>query len=330
MTLAGIQPLLSAANAPLDDPERNLTIGDGPPRFELYHFALSLCSQKVRATLMETGAPFRAHDINIQPGNYHPDYIRLRLCGAPDGTEFAIGYTGRSAVETEGFDPAVVPTLVDLDSGEVVTDSVRICRHIDAATGSTLVPEAEARLVASEVAIVDGSPHVAFLYGAHPEGDIRPARLQKGMAGVHDRKIAKLEAALKIADDDLRPALAAKIAKEAAGRDFVHDPASMRAAFDEMTAIVAALDDRLSDGRPFVCGGDFTLADIMWSVSLFRLKWIGAAFLWKGDHSLNASPQAHVAAYGARMFVRPAFVAANIDWPLVPRSEFVMDHYPNG
>ena len=37
-----------------------------------------------------------------------------------------------------------------------------------------------------------GTPHVAVLYGAHPDGDFRPKMLQQNMPGAHDFKIMKL------------------------------------------------------------------------------------------------------------------------------------------
>ena len=87
MTLeSSVRDLVDAANAPLSDPEMNIVIGDDQPRFELYHFALSLCSQKVRLCLMEKGASFAAHDINLQMpdlGNYDPNYVKLRLSAEP-------------------------------------------------------------------------------------------------------------------------------------------------------------------------------------------------------------------------------------------------------
>ncbi len=76
-----VMELLAAANLPLTDPEKNRIVGTGEPRFELYHFPLSVCSQKVRTCLAEKRVAYVSHDINIQPGNYHPDYIRLRLAG---------------------------------------------------------------------------------------------------------------------------------------------------------------------------------------------------------------------------------------------------------
>ncbi len=325
--------LVAAANAPLTDTEMNRTTGTGTPRFELYHFALSICSQKVRTCLVEKDASFVAHDLNLQMpfmGNYDPGYVRLRLA-ANDGSNFATGYTGRSSVETEGFDPAVVPTLVDHVAGVVVVDSVAICRHIERVTEpkNSLVPVHLEQDIAYEMDVVDATPHVAVLYGAHPDGDFRPERLRKGKPGVHDRKIVKIKTArdMVLDDPDLVAAYDAKIAKEEAAKKFVTTPDLMRAAVREITTIVADLDSRLKDGRDWICGDKFTLADVMWGVSLFRLKWLGMAFVWDGGHPLNSEKQSMAAAYGERLFERAAFRKAAIDWPGVPQSEYVADHY---
>ena len=326
--------LVADANAPLTDPAMNRTIGDAEARFKLYHFALSLCSQKVRACLAEKGASYTAHDINLQLpllGNYDPAYVRLRLAAKPDAA-FATKYTGRSSVASEGFDPAVVPTLVDQFSGEVVVDSLAICRHIDATFEGTarLVPSGLEGSVLYELEVVDATPHVAIFYGAHPEIDFRPERLRKSMPGVHDRKIAKIKTARSLAADDpnLTAAYDAKIAKEEAGKTHVLTPERMRRSTTETLGIVAELDKRLSDGRTWICGSTFTLADVFWAVSLFRLKWLGMAFAWRGGHELNSAEQPAAAAYGSRLFDRPAFGTAVIDWPGMPRSEYVADHYP--
>lgn len=321
---------LKAANAPLTDPDKNRAIGAGPAKFELYHFALSVCSQKVRTCLAEKAASNIGHDINIQPGNYHPDYIRLRLLGRA-GLPLVGAYTGRSSTETEGFDPAVVPTLVDLDAEEVLVDSVRICNHLNRVCpgGPELVPDRLKAEIEREIAVVDGTPHVTILYGAYPDGDFRPEKLRRTMPGIHDRKLAKLNAArLQVANDpELAEAFDAKIAKEAAGKSFVATPDMMRDAVREIVAIVAALNRRLGDGRTWVCGDDFTMADIHWAVSLFRLKWIGMEFCWQGGHGLNDLVQPQVAAYARRLFARPSFRDAVIEWPGVPQSEYVAEFY---
>ncbi len=328
-----ITKLVAQANTTLNDPHLNRTIGDGPVRFELYHFAFSLCSQKVRLCLAEKAAAYIAHDINLSLphlGNYDPAYVRLRLLAR--GTEELVsGYTGRSSVQTEGFDPAVVPTLVDRDAQVVVADSLEICRYIDRVTAPTdeLFPEKLALDVAQELSIVDATPHVALLYGGHPELDFRPERIRTGMNGVHARKIAKIRQAREQSKGDkvLVAAFDAKIAKEEAAQTFVANEDQMRAAIDEILRIVTDLDSRLADGREWICGDQMTLADLMWSVSLFRLKWMGAEFTWSGNHQLNERPCQLVQSYAERMFARPTFRAAIVDWPGIIRSEYVADYY---
>jgi len=333
MTPVNFEQALAAANAPLENGDTYRQVGPGEPRFELYHFALSLCSQKVRACLDEKAACYVAHDINLQIpllGNYDPDYVRLRLLGAPD-LPLARAYTGRSSVETEGFDPAVVPTLADLHEQRVIVDSAAICKYVDREieTGPNLVPKPLAARVAAEIDIVDSTPHVALLYGAHPDGDFRPQRLRDNMPGVHDRKIDKIrKARTRVADDPrLAAAFDAKISKEEAGRNFVATDESMRQAVSETVAIVAALEDRLGPDLPFLCGNSYSMADLFWAVSLFRLEWLGASFCWTGGHRLNDTPRPLVEAYATRLFARPSFQSAVICWPDMPRSEFVSHHY---
>jgi 2,5-dichlorohydroquinone reductive dechlorinase len=333
VTVSHIEPLVKAANAPLTDPKLNRRVGTGEARFELYHFALSVCSQKVRTCLAEKGASYLSHDINLQApllGNYDPAYVRLRLEGN-SSLEFATGYTGRSGVASEGFDPAVVPTLVDHKLGRVYVDSAVICRHIDAVTKpfGSLVPQDLEDRVNAEIEIVDGTPHVAVLYGAHPDLDFRPKRLQNGMPGIHNRKLEKIRAARASVPDDpgLTAAFDAKIEKEEAGRGYVASADKMRSSVDEIINIVAALESRLLAGGPWICGDRFSLADVIWAVSLFRLQWLGMAFCWEGNHPLNDTAHPAVLRYGEALFDRQSFRDAVIGWPGIPQTEYVDKYY---
>ena len=150
------------------------------------------------------------------------------------------------------------------------------------------------------------------------------------MPGVHDRKISKIRTARGLVADDpaLTAAYDAKIAKEEAGKVHVLTPDRMGKSTMETLGIVEALENRLSGGRTWICGDHFTLADVFWAVSLFRLKWLGMAFAWQGKHALNTRERSLVDAYGSRLFDRPAFHAATIGWPGMSRSEYVADHYP--
>lgn len=333
MAERGLAERVAAANAPLTDPDRNRLIGSGARRFELYHFALSVCSHKVRTALAEKHAAWISHDIGILPPlmeNYHPDYVRLRMQGG-GSRELVGGYTGRSSTTTEGFDPCVVPTLVDHETGQVIVDSRAICDHIDKVwqSGTELIPERLRREIDTEIAIVDGTPHVAVLYGAHPDGDFRPQMLQANMPGAHDFKIMKLMEgrSLSVGHPRLIAAYDAKIRKEAAARHFVASPDMMRQATEEILGIVEALESRLTDGREWICGDAYTMADIQWAVSLFRLKWLGMGFAWEGGHALGDIERPMVAAYAHRLFERPSFRDAVIHWPGNPPSEFVSEFY---
>ena len=103
-------------------------------RFELYHFPMSLCSNKVRMLLAEKEAEYGSHEVIIFPPyneNYHPAHAKLRLASEAARTnDLTVGYSGASAVQKMGFDPLVVPTLVDNDEGVVVAGSKEICLHI--------------------------------------------------------------------------------------------------------------------------------------------------------------------------------------------------------
>lgn len=326
MTVDSFTSLVASANEVLAHPRREATIGAGSgpreasPRFEVYHSAPSLCSFKVRAVLYERGIPFRSHDMNIMPvgggtpENYRPEYVRMRLQGAPNA-RLVDGYTGASSVTTEGFDPCVVPTLVDHEKQAVVVDSANICEYLDRewAEGERLMPEATADEVRAQVDLVDRAPHVAALYGAHPDSDNRPAALRKNIKDVHGRKIAAVEAMMAEAGDDveLHAAYRAKITKEASADKFVYDADSMRAAHRAMDEHVGALEAQLAGhGESWVLGNAYTMADIMWTNSLYRLKWLGMGHFWE-----QGSDRLRVVEYAERAFERPSFRRAVVGWP---------------
>src|SRR3546814_3093132 len=78
-----------------------------------------VCSSdlKVRGTLMEKGVTFGSNELTILPPqneNYCPQYVRLRLRSEAAAKHRPVSsFTGQSSVDSEGFDPLVVPTLVD-------------------------------------------------------------------------------------------------------------------------------------------------------------------------------------------------------------------------
>lgn len=333
--------LVDAANGELTDPARNRIIGGAEgetPRFELFHAGLSICSQKVRAVLAEKDQVYLSHEMvilnskgiyskGLTPAeNYRPGYVRLRMHGGKAlGQKYADNHTGRSAVESEGFDPCVVPTLVDHEQSTVVVDSRRICEHLDSkiSGGVSLLPEDEAaaRAVMQQVAIVDGTPHPAVLYGFHPDDDQRPDFIKHVMSNVYDLKAEALETLIMQNSDDadLVAAYQSKIAKETAGKKLAHDSDVQYAIRAEMKDIIDGFDRQLEFvADPWACGSEFTLADIVWGISLYRLHWLGLAYLW--------ADLPRVLEYADRIYHRPSIREQVINFPSpMPPSPHTLD-----
>ena len=337
MSNVDLQTLVAAANARYTDPERNRIVNEkagGSPRFELYHFFMSMCSYKVRATLDEKDVSYISHDINILPPiiqNYFPEYVRLRLRGKENADQaLASGYTGRSSTETEGLDPCVVPTLVDHEAGKVLVDSKRICMYLDEVVpNNKLIPEDLQTEIVRQLDIVDGTPHPGLFYGGDPTGDKRPDFLSDMMKTAHDVKIAKLRENMATVSDDaeLVAAYEHKISKEQGGKAFVRTQSDMRGIMAEFRDMLGNLEKDLeTTGGEWLFGNRFTMADLFWGVSLFRMKWVGIGYLWS---TKDGDVLPRVEAYSRRLFARPSIDRTTIHWPMLPPSEHVMEYYEN-
>src|SRR3546814_10752860 len=77
-------------------------------------------------SLMEKGVTFGSNELTILPPqneNYCPQYVRLRLRSEAAAKHRPVSsFTGQSSVDSEGFDPLVVPTLVDHETGRILAD----------------------------------------------------------------------------------------------------------------------------------------------------------------------------------------------------------------
>ncbi len=314
---ASLIEMAAAARAAVADPARITTVGGGSePRFELFHAASSLCSQKVRTVLHEKALPYRSNDMRIlstmESGglipaeHYSPAYIRLRLIAARElNREYVSGYSGRTSVDTEGFDPCVVPLLVDYDTGRVIADSQRICIYLDGVSRAPvqLVPDApDARAqVMRQVSIVDRIANGALLYGFHPDADQRPDALKTSMQTVYDYKVMALERLIadNASEPDLVAAYRAKIVKESGGKKVSRDPAFQRTTRQQTKQLLIDLERDLAAGSfAFLNGHAFSLADAFWGVNLVRLNYLGLASMW------DALP--HVARYADALTKRPS------------------------
>lgn len=320
-----LEQLVDEANAELTAPGQTTVLGGSEnetPRFELYHAPFSICSQKVRTVLIERDLAFTSHALNLpvsetqSADSYRVSYVRLRMLVAPK-TGLVNGYTGQSSVAAEGFDPCVVPTLVDHEQERVVVDATEICAYLDREAGGlvSLVPDDIAEDVHEQVALVDEAPHPAVLYGASPDGeDIRPETVAIPITGSLGHAVKHLSRIKEsVANEpELVAAYDAKIARQSSAQRFIYDRAAMIDAYARMSKHVDQLEAYLSDhGGKWACGDRYTIADIMWSASLFRLNWLGLGRLWEGEGSAPA-----VRAYVERAFMRPSFRRAVIDWPM--------------
>ncbi|KJC60388.1 hypothetical protein UP10_13280 [Bradyrhizobium sp. LTSPM299] len=268
----------------------------------------------MRAALFQIGVPFASSELIIMPPfseNYSAEYVELRMASAiARSRPFVNGYSGGSSVENEGFDALAVPTLVDHEKGEVVADSRLIAAYLDRLSEGRLVPLHWQNRVWREVAIVDAIPHAGLFYGANPDGDDRPEEIRAGMLGAHNKKIELVRSRLAglPTDSALRDAYEHKIIKEEAGRGFISAPANMRGIIAATQNSIVQLDQRLAEGKgEWILPDGFTLPDIFWGVSLFRLLYLGYDWMWK---DCSKVPE-----YAERLFHSPAMRNGVINWP---------------
>lgn len=291
---------------------------DAIPPYQLFHFGFSICSQKVRAVLEELQVAYGSNQFAgpIEYENYTPEYVRLRLVSdIAQRVQMVSGYSGGSSVESEGFDPLVVPTLVNTATGQVLADSKLICLHLvrSKRDKTDLLPEDLEDAILAQVDLVDRTPHVALLYGANPDRDTRPEEIQARMPGIYKKKYAKIDGFMaKVRDEpDVVAAYEAKLKKERAAEGFVVDAAEMAAAISFSEDLIQGLEEKLSaSSGPWIFGERFTLADIFWGVSLIRLAYLGNAGFWG-----NAASRPQVERYYARIIQRPCLVNGVLQWP---------------
>jgi glutathione S-transferase len=192
------------------------------PALELYHNALSSCSQKVRLVLAEKGLDFTSHEVNLVTGEQHaPDYVKLNP-----------GH--------------VVPTLVH--DGRVLIESTLINEYLEDVFPKPALRPADpagrhaARLWAKRI---DEKVHPAagvltYAIGARPAVLQQPAEVR--------------EAAIEsIPDADRRAARRSVIEHGVAAPEFAGALGRFLDLLDDMDVALAA--------SPWLSGDGFGLAD---------------------------------------------------------------------
>ena len=314
---AGVAAAVAAVNAELDEPPRIVGEADGKVRFELFQAGISICSQKVRVTLIEKGVPFLCHELNPAPPDkilrhHFPAYVRMRMLGALPHLELVSGFSGATSVATDGLEPTVVPTLVDHEAGRVVLDSRVICNYIDTACPAQrrLIPEGLEDETEKLVDIVDRTPHPSLLMGGDSPLDRRPEFLKHLPIPDAETKISIISSYLEDNRDDpvLERAYAAKIAREEAIERAYSRDGRLEETVAEVRRVLALTEDALGKHQgPWLLGEDFTIADIHMTLNLFRLQNVGF-----GE---EFGPRTK--AYTEIAYRRPSIVKGMVAWPVM-------------
>jgi 2,5-dichlorohydroquinone reductive dechlorinase len=318
MPLQTLESLMTDAVAAIGATARHIgSHSDVQPRFELFNGANSICSQKVRTVLAHHGMPYRSHTMNMFIGQtYLPAYVRLRMVGCDAlGGVLMDRHSGSTSVSTGGCDAAVVPTLVDWETRQVLVDSKRICLYLDAIAepATQLRPDHLAARIDAELEIVDNLPNYQMLSGKPPGEDRRPDAM-KGKTGVAFAmsKVARCDQYLaQHADDEaLVRGYRAKRAKELNAAEQLFTDEAMRSVYGKAEAACDSLEQTLAQraGR-WLLDDRITMADLYWAVELLRMQNMGADRFWAG------SVRPAVAEFAEQTGRIDAVRSSVVDWP---------------
>ena len=286
------------------------------PRFELFNAPNSICSQKVRVVLAHLHIPYRSQLVKIFIGQtYQPDYVRLRMIGCDAlGGQLMSVHTGSTSVATGGCDPAVVPTLIDWQTNEVLVDSKRISFFLDQEVGgSTLRPKDIQSAIDDELNVVDNLPNYQMLAGTPPGEDHRP-EVRRKSNGV-DFAMGKVQRcdefiAQYANDPDLVRGYSAKRSKELTAAQNLFTPEAMRTAYEKAEAGCNHLEQKLNASKTeWLLSDSISMADLYWGVELLRMQNMSAEYFWTN----GKRPAIEKFFEKAKMI--PAIRSSVIDWP---------------
>ena len=208
----------------------------------LYQFGNSVCAQKVRITLAEKGLDWEAREVDLfKSEQYSPEYLKLN----PKG---------------------VVPTLVH--DGRAINESTLICEYLD-----TIFPEpklmpddaykcSQMRLWSKMVdeGLHEGVTEISF-----------SAMFRQKMKNLTEEE---RELRFKNIGDPRRKDRFFSTYNEGPDSMFVmHAIAAYEKAFNRLEGV-------LSDGRDWILGSNYTLADINLMPYVARLSYLGLLDIW--------------------------------------------------
>ena len=263
----------------------------------LYHFPLSLDSQKVRQGLEELGVQWQSHPILLSAHQqFSPSYVRINS-------------------------RCVVPTLV-ID-GKVTTDTINILEVLSSRFGATdkcFETSGEERELVDYWVYKAADLFIEALTYGQIEGVRKPFPIgnvsESGRS--HQDKVDLLSGFLETYKKDaiLSAAYEKKRAVIEATKEAMVAPGQMSAIVDATRVELEDLANQLASGQ-FAHGGwlasdAFSLADVQWSAVLYRLQWVGLQpLLWDEDSIISA--------YTEKLFERKSFQTGVVQWSRVGR-----------
>ena len=210
---------------------------------ELYHNALSTCSQKVRFALAEKEVEFKSHEINLVTGQQHdPDYVRLNPRHVvPTLVSDGIVVRESSIINEFIEDSYATPALLPSAPGDRAGVRLWVKRVDDELHGKTTGTFTHAVLTRSVVLSQPAEAQEAYL-SAIPDQDEQALRRDLFALGV---------AAPQFGD-----------------------------AVKRMASFLDDMESALANG-PWLSGGVFSLADISIVPYIERMDSVGMSAMWK-------------------------------------------------
>lgn len=245
------------------------------PDVILYHFPVSLSSQKVRLALAEKGVQFESRIINIGKGheNFKPWYMRLNPRG-------------------------VVPTLYH--KGKIICDSRTIVFYIEKTfvQGPLLVPHDKFE-----------KQHMDYWIKKQEELPIRELTFSRipGFSGkfikedFEDRRQRLKDYSQR--NPDLAQLYQQKLRDAERCSQDIH--------FEDLSLIYHSIHTTLDDlnlslsQRKWIAGSSYSLADVCWTVILARFDMLGL-------RETLIDPRHYLSRYYAQVCRRPSFITADI------------------
>ena len=291
-----LKPVYATDPNLVDAPLTQVPIQWAPKQgIHLYHFPLSLDSQKVRQGLEELGVQWQSHLILLSAHQqFSPSYVRINS-------------------------RCVVPTLV-ID-GKVTTDTINIldllANRFGTASNCFDTSEEEKESVKYWINKAAGLFIEAMTYG-HIEGVKKPFPLRNGSENgrSHQDKVDLLSGLIDRykKDPTLRTAYEKKRAVIEATKEAMVAQGQMSAIVDATRVELEDLAHQLASGQ-FADGGwlasdAFSLADVQWGAVLYRLQWVGLQpLLWEDDSITSA--------YAEKLFAKASFQTGVVQWSKV-------------